>query len=153
MRCRSVAGHPPRRCQSCHVMCHPQHLLMIISQLILSTSQQFHHQLSLSRQETFLLGKGPVWQVFPPSLTNHVKHSPSWETNSSSVGQEISPPPTRHILYTPKYSLLFSQQPSTGPYRWPDKFCPRPSQVTKVHFNIILPSTPTKRCLHPAPRP
>ena len=44
----------------------------------------------------------------------------------------------------PESSLLHSQVPATCPYPEPDQCstCPTPSHFLKIHFNIILPSTP-----------
>jgi hypothetical protein len=44
----------------------------------------------------------------------------------------------------PEGSSPHSQQPSTCPYPEPDRssLCPHPAHFSKIHFNIIFPSTP-----------
>jgi hypothetical protein len=44
----------------------------------------------------------------------------------------------------PEGSLLYPQEPATGPYPKPDKSNPHPAApyFPKIHFNIILQSTP-----------
>jgi hypothetical protein len=45
-------------------------------------------------------------------------------------------------FYEPEGSLLHSQVPCTWSYPEPDQSSPCPSHILKIHFNIILPSTP-----------
>jgi hypothetical protein len=42
----------------------------------------------------------------------------------------------------PGGSLPYSQEPATCPYTEPAQSSPSPSHFLKIHFNIILPSTP-----------
>jgi hypothetical protein len=43
----------------------------------------------------------------------------------------------------PEGSLSYSKQPATGPYPKPDESIPHsPHYFSKIHANIILPSTP-----------
>jgi hypothetical protein len=67
-----------------------------------------------------------------------MEQSPSWEAKTSSASQEILP----HLL-EPEGSSPYSQEPATCPYPEADwsSTCP-PSNLSQVHFNIILPSTP-----------
>ena len=50
-------------------------------------------------------------------------------------------------------SLPLSQQPATCPYPQPDQSSPCPSsQVLKIHFNIMLPTSPGSSNLSPSLR-
>jgi hypothetical protein len=61
-----------------------------------------------------------------------------WEANRATATQEISP----HIML-PEGSLPHSQESATCPYPKTDRFSPCfPWKLSKIHFNIILPSTP-----------
>ena len=51
-----------------------------------------------------------------PKAIPHMKDSPSYESNSSSVSQEIL-----HIWVGPKGSLLYSQETATCSYPHPDE--------------------------------
>jgi hypothetical protein len=43
----------------------------------------------------------------------------------------------------PKGSSPYTQEPATSPYPEPDRTSLRPPpNLSKIHFNIILPSTP-----------
>jgi hypothetical protein len=48
-----------------------------------------------------------------------MEHSPSWEANRHSDGQEIPPPILEQVG-----SLQFSQEPATGSYPEPDESSP-----------------------------
>jgi hypothetical protein len=67
-------------------------------------------------------------------LNNSMGQSPSWEANRYWRNFP-------HFM-EPLGSLQRLQQPATGPYSEPDRSSPRSSShFSKVHFNIILPST------------
>jgi hypothetical protein len=49
----------------------------------------------------------------------------------------------------PEGSSPYTQEPATCPYSEPDQSSlrPPPPKLSKIHFNIILPSTPASRCI------
>jgi hypothetical protein len=66
-----------------------------------------------------------------------------WEINTSSAKTEIP-----RILRSPKIHYRALQNPPPCPYPVPDRSSPRPPYcVFKIHFNIILPSTPRSSTL------
>jgi len=71
-------------------------------------------------------------------LSNAKEQSPSWEANSSSATQEIP-----HILCDPKvYFCLHKSLPLVPILSQNNAIRPFPSHFLKIHFNIMLPSTP-----------
>jgi hypothetical protein len=66
-----------------------------------------------------------------------MEQSPSWEAKTSSATQEIP-----RILWNPKVHHRIHEH-ATCPYPEPDQSSLRPPpNLSKIHFNIILPSTP-----------
>ena len=77
-----------------------------------------------------------------------MEQSPSREASSSSTSQEIP-----RILLSPKVSLQHSQDPFTYPIL--SQINPvhiSPTHFLKIHFNIIIPSTPRSSKCYPSLR-
>ena len=71
-----------------------------------------------------------------PLLSNSTEQSPS----EKAAGQL---PKKFPAFYETRKFITHSQQPATCPYPKPDRSNPCPSShVSKIQFNIILPSTP-----------
>lgn len=70
-------------------------------------------------------------------LFNSIQHSPSREANSSSASQK-----TPCTFGNPQSSLPCLHQPAISPYSEPYGCIPHTPIPSKVHFNIILQSTP-----------
>jgi len=68
-----------------------------------------------------------------------MEQSPSWEANRFSANERNSP-----RFMEPEVSLPRLQVPATWPYPEPDQSSScLPSHFLKIHFNIILLSTPS----------
>jgi len=73
------------------------------------------------------------------STSNFMKQGPSSEAERCSACQEIP-----HIFYNSECSLPLWHEPVTRSYPDPDQSSPYPpSHLFKIHFNIILPPTPS----------
>jgi hypothetical protein len=67
-----------------------------------------------------------------------MEQSPSWETKTSSATQEIP-----HILWNWKVHRRIHNSPPPVPIlRHTDPIYALPSNLSNIHFNIVLPSTP-----------
>jgi hypothetical protein len=72
-----------------------------------------------------------------PLLSNSTEQSPSEKTAGPQLRKKFP------AFYETRKFITHSQQPATCPYPEPDRFNPCPSShVSKIQFNIILPSTP-----------
>jgi hypothetical protein len=72
------------------------------------------------------------------NLTNSMEQRPSWEANSFSASQEIT-----RILRNEKVQYCIHNSPPPVPILTQISPVHRPpSHFSKIHFNIILPSTP-----------
>ena len=77
-------------------------------------------------------------------LTYSTEQSPSWEANRFSASQEIP-----HILWNQKVHYRFHKcQPPVPILRHIDPVHASTSHFLKMHFNIILPSTPGSSKIH-----
>jgi hypothetical protein len=66
---------------------------------------------------------------------NSMEPNRFWEAASCAVTQELP-----QYFMEPEGSLPCSQEPSIGPYPDPDKSSPSYPILSKIHFDIILPS-------------
>jgi hypothetical protein len=71
------------------------------------------------------------------SLTYSIEQSPSWEANQFSASQEIP-----HILWNSNVHFPIHKSPPNVTILSQINPVHAPSQLLKIHFNIILPSKP-----------
>jgi hypothetical protein len=77
-------------------------------------------------------------------LTHSIEQSPFWEADRSSASQEIP-----RILWNRKVHYRIHKSPPPVPSRIDPVHTPT-SHFSKIHFNIILPSTPGSSKLSPS---
>jgi len=77
--------------------------------------------------------------VLTNQLTNSMVQTLSWEASKSSARQEI-----QRLLWNPKFHHRFHNSPPPVPMlSWTNIFTSPSSHFFKIHFNIIVSSTPS----------
>ena len=80
-------------------------------------------------------------------VCDSIEQSPSWEANKSSATHEIP-----RVLWNQKVHYRFHNSPPPVPTLSHVDSVLAHTQFSKIHFNIILPSTPRPSKWSPSPK-